>query len=171
MRSRMVWLCGGALVAAAAACSDEYPLLSPSTVRDQFTATLAGTSEVPPVTTQATGTGTLVLYDTNTVRYEVTVANITAVTAAHVHAGATGQNGPVMVTLFSTTTPTAAITGGVLRQGDITRSTTFTAPFTFDSLVNRMRAGTAYVNVHTSANPGGEIRGQLAQSASAPTGR
>ncbi len=126
---------------------------------------------MPPVTTQAAGAGTLTFLDSATVRYEVGVSNITAVTQAHVHAGATGQNGPITVTPFTTATPAASIAEGVLRQGDITRATRFTAPFTFDSLVTRVRAGTAYVDVHTSANPDGEIRGQLAPATTAAGGR
>lgn len=166
MRLKYVALAAGAL-ALSIGCSDDYATLSPTTARERFTAPLTGSAEVPPVTTQAAGSATVTLYDTATVRYEVTVTNINAVTAAHIHAGTAAQAGPVMVLLYSGTTPTAAIAGGVLRQGDITRATRFTAPFTYDSLVTRIRAGTAYVNVHTSANPGGEIRGQLA--AAAPT--
>jgi hypothetical protein len=43
----------------------------------------------------------------------------------------------------------------------ITRSTAFSAPYTYDSLLARINGGTAYVNVHTRKNPGGEIRGQI----------
>lgn len=167
MRLRFVAICTTAAAIAAAGCSDEYAALSPTTPPEQFTAALAGAG----VTTTASGTGTVTLRDSTTARYEVAVANITAVTAAHIHAGATGQAGPILATLFTTTTPTRAIAGGVLRQGDITPATRFTAPFTFDALVAQVRAGTAYVDVHTTANPGGEIRGQLTPAATTAGGR
>ena len=51
----------------------------------------------------------------------------------------------------------------MIRVGRLTRAgTSFVAPFTWDSLLVRMNAGTAYVNVHTRRFGGGEIRGQIA---------
>jgi hypothetical protein len=90
---------------------------------------------------------------------------------AHIHAAPTGSNGPIMVWFYPTEASRAAGNGGgvsaavtgVLRVGRITRAgTSFVAPFTWDSLLVRMNAGTAYVNVHSRRNPGGEIRGQVA---------
>ena len=141
--------------------------------RDEFFATdnLTGAAERPnPVTTSATGDFIAAVRDTNTIagkkdslavmRYSVTVQNINAVTAAHIHAGGENDAGPVIVTLYSGPTTGNGFTG-VLTQGEISRASTFSAPFNFDSLLTRMRNGTAYVNVHTTANPGGEIRGQI----------
>jgi hypothetical protein len=50
---------------------------------------------------------------------------------------------------------------GILASAEITRASAFQGVFTMDSVLTRMRNGTAYVNVHTTANPGGEIRGQI----------
>lgn len=167
-------------VAAAAlglgACSDDFPSLSPkSLARALFQATLDGASERPTaVTTTASGKATVELIpsyrdstlkvDTNTVRVEVLVSTIDSVTQAHIHAGDANTAGPVMVFVLSNVAAgRAPITGTdrVLTFIDITRATAFTAPFTFDSLLTRIKAGTAYINVHTRRNPGGEIRGQI----------
>ena len=101
--------------------------------------------------------------DSSTIRFEVKVSAIDSVTQAHIHTGSPGANGPVMVFLYGPATTNQQTLNGVLRLVDITRASTFSAPFTFDSVATRIRAGTAYVNVHTRKNPGGEIRGQVAR--------
>lgn len=132
---------------------------------------LTGAAERPqPVTTSAEGSFVAAARDTATiagkkdslavVRFALNVRNISAVTAAHIHAGGANDAGPVIVFLFSGPT-TGSGFSGELASGEIRRTSSFTAPFTLDSLLTRMRNGTAYVNVHTSANPGGEIRGQI----------
>ena len=85
-------------------CSDEEG--DPST----FTSTLNASSEVPPSTSTATGSATLVLEGDSSVQFRVDVQSITAVTAAHIHSGASGANGPVRVTRFDGPT-TSAISG------------------------------------------------------------
>lgn len=157
------------VLGAAGACGD----VSTSPRRDEFfvVPNLTGTAERPnPVTTTASGTFFAAARDTATIagkrdsltvlRFALGVSNINAATAAHIHAGGPNEAGPVIILLFGGPTTGNAFTGE-LSRGDITRSSTFTAPFTFDSLLTRMRNGTAYVNVHTTANPGGEIRGQI----------
>jgi hypothetical protein len=163
-----------ALAAAAVfgACDDSVPSTAP--VLTDFSAALNGASESPAVVTSATGTASIILVDTNIVRVQTSVVGIDSVTAAHIHAGAAGTPGPIIVGL----TPTYALVRGarvarhlpdsataltgVLSYVDIVRGqTAFTGAFTFDSLLTRMRDGTAYVNVHTTKNPGGEIRGQI----------
>lgn len=168
MRAIQCLLAVPLVLAAAAACGDVGP-----TRRDEFfnTESLTGAAERPnPVTTQATGDFLAAARDTATVggkkdslavlRYAVTVVNINAATAAHIHAGGENVAGPVIVSLFSGPTTGNGFTGQIA-QGEISRSSTFNPPFNFDSLLIRMRNGTAYVNVHTTANPGGEIRGQI----------
>jgi len=140
--------------------------------RDElFSADLTGAAERPnPVTTTADGQFLAGVRDTATVAgkkdslavivFSVNVRNINAATAAHIHAGGASESGPVMATLYSGPTTANGFTG-LLASGEIRRTTSFTAPFTLDSVLTRMRNGTAYVNVHTTANPGGEIRGQI----------
>lgn len=116
------------------------------------TARYTGGSEVPPLTHTASGTAALVITPTG-VSYDITVNGLsTPMTAAHFHRGAIGIIGPVVRDIFSTFTGNRA--SGVWGTSDVTQ------PFT-DSLRNALIAGQLYLNVHTSANPGGEIRGQV----------
>lgn len=134
------------LVLATAACESE----------EVFVADLAGGNEAPPVTTNGTGTARYTLTDAATLTYDLSVTNMDSVTAAHIHVGAAGVNGGVIVPLFGGPTTGPDFTGS-LASGTITEAT----DISFDSLLVRMRNGTLYTNVHTRANPGGEIRGQI----------
>jgi hypothetical protein len=118
--------------------------------------TLSGTQEVPAVTTSASGsTDVSVSYSKcppatasnycPTVYGSVVTAGIKG-TAAHIHQGAAGQNGPVVVTLTKVDDNTWLVPSGV----------TLT-----DAQYDAYWAGLLYVNVHSDANKGGEIRAQL----------
>ncbi|HEU4995583.1 MAG TPA: CHRD domain-containing protein [Gemmatimonadaceae bacterium] len=154
------------------ACDNGKFVEVPGKVNDEFTTALAGANEKPnAVTTTAAGTTNLTIVDTNTIRVQTLVSAIDSVTVAHIHAGDPSIAGPIMVFLvgpFSATQLVARGPGGtstlngVLSHVDIVRGiTNFSGLFTFDSLMTRIKAGTAYANVHTRKNPGGEIRGQL----------
>ncbi len=111
-------------------------------------ATLNGAQEVPTTGSTATGRGTLV-FDSTT--REVIVAyvthNVAAPTVAHIHTGATGVSGPANVaTLTAATNLFVAPSASTLSA----QGATDTA------------AGNTYFNVHSTTNPGGEIRGQIA---------
>lgn len=127
------------------------------------TAHLSGSNEVPPVATAAQGE---VVFRANAdgseLSFRLTVANMENVVAAHIHSGEPGVNGPVVVLLFGGPT-TSGRTNGVLAEGTITAGdlTGPLAGMTIADLLDLISAGGAYVNVHTDANPGGEIRGQL----------
>jgi hypothetical protein len=123
---------------------------------ETFTATLNGANEVPANGSAATGTATITR-DGNNLTFDIQVNNITAVVAAHIHSGAAGVNGPIRVTLFSG--PTTGTLTGRLVQGSAT-STDVTG-ITYEQLLAEMNSNGAYVNVHTTAIPTGEIRGQL----------
>lgn len=265
---RMLKLCS--LLAAAAFAGGlscgfgdiSYPLVAD----EEFTAALTGTAEVPPVTTAVTGDADFAVKDDSILIYNLFVADADSVTAAHIHEGAAGTPGPILVTLFTGasackqnagpaldiisssvgnpttirvdtahgrdsgstflvriaghtgsvpdlngehtaratgdstfTVPVDVTTGGTggTAQRFVLINTTsprcrvdFTGPLAqtqiryhalpsdtlthkqytgygltarerFDSLLVRMRNGTVYVNVHTRANPAGEVRGQL----------
>lgn len=127
---------------------------------------LSGAEEVPPVETEATGTFTLSItiggpagYD---VSYKLDVANITDVTAAHIHLGATGEVGEVIYPLYEGPEKTGSFSG-TLAEGTFDPSK-LTGPMqgkTVADLATAVFGGTTYVNVHTKANPQGEIRGQI----------
>lgn len=124
---------------------------------------LAGQNEVPPVRTLAVGEAVFQLNDTgDSLRYKLNVANIDDVRASHIHVAAEGVNGPVAVFLFAGP-PIPGRTQGTLAQGVITAANLI-GPLqggTLGDLIEEIEAGNTYVNVHTDANPGGEIRGQI----------
>jgi hypothetical protein len=107
--------------------------------------TLNGAQEVPPVTTAATGFGTITVGDDKSVSGSVSTSGVVG-TVAHIHDGAAGKNGPVIVPLTKSSDNTWTVPPG----------TKFT-----DAQYEAYKAGNLYVNVHSAANKGGEIRGQL----------
>jgi hypothetical protein len=113
-----------------------------------FTAKLTGAQENPPVETTASGTGYFMLTDEG-LSYAVTVNGL-EITAAHFHRQEIGVNGGVVRDISFNGNMTAM---GVWRWED-------TQPLTSE-LLRDLIAGNIYVNVHTSVNPGGEIRGQV----------
>ncbi len=126
-----------------------------------FRARLSGGQEVDPVATKATGVAVFQLAaDGNSMFYGLIVANIDDVFAAHIHCAPAGQNGSVGVGLFGGSTVTV---NGLLASGTITAPSSGNACgwTTVADIAAAMASGDAYVNVHTAANPGGEIRGQV----------
>jgi hypothetical protein len=126
-----------------------------------FRAHLSGGAEVPPVGTNAQGQAIFQLSDDGTsLRFKLIAANIEDVFAAHIHCAAPDVNGPVGVTLFGGATVSP---DGILSQGMISAPNEGNACGweSLSDVVDAVDAGGAYVNVHTTANPGGEIRGQL----------
>jgi phosphoribosylformimino-5-aminoimidazole carboxamide ribonucleotide (ProFAR) isomerase len=86
------------------------------------------------------------------------------VTQAHIHVGDANTAGPIVVELFNAGgTPVSFTTRGELVDDTFTEADIQAAGGieTLDDLLDAMEAGNTYVNVHTSANPAGEIRGQL----------
>lgn len=136
-------LAGGIAALVLAGCGQ----MRPSQKMDIYEARLAGTQEVPPVNTAANGTAEIQLNtNTNVLTWKVTYTGLSgAATGAHIHGPAgPGQNAGVVIPFTNVTAQ--PISG----QATIT-------PAQFGDLA----AGLWYVNVHTAANPGGEIRGQL----------
>lgn len=107
---------------------------------------LTGANEVPPVTTAASGVGTISVADDGSVSGSVKVTGAAA-TMAHVHVGAAGKNGPVIIPLVQTTSGVWSVPAGSKLNAEQLKS---------------YKAGELYVNVHSEANKGGEIRAQLA---------
>lgn len=104
--------------------------------------------------------------DGDELAYKLTVANIQNVFMAHVHRAPAGQNGTVVTWLYPESPPPELIEGGfdgVLAEGVITADDLVgpLAGKTLDVLVAKIRNGTTYLNVLTTAHPHGEIRGQV----------
>ena len=109
------------------------------------TVTLSGNNEVPPVTTSASGTGAISVAGDKTVSGSVTVKGMEA-TAAHVHEGEVGKNGPVAVALTKAADGKWTVPDG--------------AKLT-DAQYESYKAGKLYINVHSATHKDGEVRGQL----------
>lgn len=131
-----------------------------SAADEVFSGTLRGDKEVPAVSTSGAGTAYVFINEAQTeVKYAVSYTGLTGpVIAAHIHVGNAGTNGPIMLPLQ--VGPSTMF--GTLTQADF--QTTGAAP-TWAAALNAIRAGRAYVNLHTTANPAGEIRAQLAGTA------
>jgi glucose/arabinose dehydrogenase len=129
----------------------------------EFGSVLTGAEENPPVTTS----GRAVAHFTEVngmINFELwAAAPITAVTMAHIHLGAYKQNGPIVAFLYNGPTRNFAA-GDLIARGMLNDASVLPQPRFVDTvagLAERMRQGRAYVNVHTTANPGGEVRGQI----------
>ena len=119
---------------------------------------LKGSEEVPPVQTEAIGVAGLKQIGMEYRAYSVNATNIEGVTAGHIHLGAIGENGPILVTLFKYDTPMNEVS----ENGTITADK-LEGPMAGKQISDLATAGangTLYVNVHTEQNPNGEIRGQ-----------
>src|SRR5215208_8346859 len=119
-----------------------------SSSQDGMKVTLSGNQEVPPVKTSATGNATVTIKPDKSVSGTISTTGLDA-TAAHIHEGEAGKNGPVIVPFT--------------KAADGTWSTAPGAKLT-DAQYASYLAGNLYVNVHTPANKGGEIRAQLKPS-------
>jgi predicted small secreted protein len=107
-------------------------------------ANLTGSEQVPPLNVPGSGSGSFRVAEDGTVTGSVTTKDVQG-TMAHIHRGAKGTNGPVIVPLD--------------KNGD-----TYTAPAgrkLTPQQIEDLKAGNLYVNVHTNRNKGGEVRGQL----------
>jgi hypothetical protein len=135
---RFVWVGAGAAAIVLAGCA---AMSSSKGVQ----VTLSGANEVPPVATSASASGMIVVGADKSVSGSVTTTGIVGM-AAHIHTGAAGKNGPVAI--------------GMSKNGDNGWVIPAGAKFT-DAQYDAYKAGDTYVNVHSAANKGGEIRGQL----------
>lgn len=169
-----------------------------------YRASLTGDAEVPPVTTMATGTLLLAMHPTSTPvvgtttppsatttatttgAFRLDVFDGTGITAAHLHCAPQGENGPIVVTLFSAGAPTmsptttmatstdvnGALSTGSFIQRDIepTGATCDTPITTMAQLITAIEDGDIYVNVHSTSSPAGLIRGQVESDSQTPDG-
>ncbi len=107
---------------------------------------LSGDQETPAVTTSASGSGVISVGDDKSVKGSVKTSGLSGATVGHIHAAAPGQKGPPVVTLTKVSDSEWAVPAGTTLS---------------DADYASFKAGNLYVNIHTEANKGGEIRGQL----------
>lgn len=105
---------------------------------------LSGAEEAPPVSVPGSGSGSVTIGEDGSVTGSVTTTAVEG-TAAHIHIGARGTNGPVIVPFTKSGHSYSAPAGAKLN----------------DAQMQAFKAGNLYVNVHTARNKGGEVRGQL----------
>ena len=134
----------GAAAIAAAGCSHFHDSHQANAGR-LVSVNLSGKEEVPAVTTTAQGSGSFTVFPDRRVTGSIAVQGMTP-TMAHIHIGRRGANGPVAIGLVKTDERTWAVPSGA----------TLT-----DAQYQAYLAGDAYVNVHSSKYPGGEIRAQI----------
>ena len=140
------WSLVGAVALALMACGGNDDPPAPASTTSVLSAALSGDQELPPTLTGALGTGTLSLVSpSRNVSGSIALDGMTA-TAAHIHLGDTGVNGAVIVPLTQTVPGTWSVPAG----------TTLT-----ESQAAAFASGGLYYNAHSTANPGGEIRGQI----------
>jgi hypothetical protein len=127
-----------------------------------FHAKLSSKDEVPGHKTKSSGKAEFKLgKDGKALTYKLHVKDLSDATAAHIHMGKKGENGPPLVGLFSGEKKEKF--SGVLSEGTITEKDLMgdLKGKPLEELVKLIQAGDTYVNVHTGAYPDGEIRGQI----------
>jgi hypothetical protein len=105
---------------------------------------LTGTEQVPPLNVPGSGSGAFRVAEDGTISGSVTTKDVQG-TMAHIHRGAKGANGPVIVPLDKNGDTYTVPAGRKLTQAQI----------------DDLKKGNLYVNVHTNRNKGGEVRAQL----------
>jgi hypothetical protein len=128
-----------------------------------FTAALSGGNEVPGVVTGAVGTGTVSLnLATQVVTYRIDVYNMpVGTTASHFHVGAPGVSGPVVVNFtVATGISNDFAISGTASASDLTARAA-QGINSWEDFIQALLLGNIYMNVHSTANGGGEIRGQV----------
>lgn len=106
---------------------------------------LSGANEVPPVTTAAKGSGHISVAADGSVSGSVTTTGVKG-TMAHIHRGAVGKNGPILIPLTAGADGEWKVPAGAKLDAEGMKA---------------YQAGELYVNVHSDANKGGEVRAQL----------
>jgi hypothetical protein len=139
---RLLLIAALAVLASCATYQDKAPSWMPGS--GAVSVKLSGAEEVPPVQASGSGSGSIRVNSDGMVSGSVTTTGVQG-TMAHIHQGAKGQNGPVIIPLT--------------KEGD-----TYTVPAGAklnDAQMKAFKEGNLYVNVHTARNKGGEVRGQL----------
>jgi hypothetical protein len=129
-----------------------------------FEAVLSGQEEVPVRASGGNGRAQFVS-DGTTVRYSLEVDDLNNMFMGHIHLAPAGANGPIRVWLqpvgATVRGPSFSVSDKTIFEGTFTQANV-QGGLSLADVLNAMRNGGAYVNVHTDQFPGGEIRGQIA---------
>ncbi len=134
-----------------------------------FTASLSGSNQVPVAASAGSGTGTFV-FDTvaQDIMFTVSYSGLTSsAMMGHIHNGAAGMNGPIILPFSPSPTGTSGTLTGMLTAANLINQST-TGISTFTDIYNAALAGNLYTNIHTMNYPAGEIRGQLTPASAVP---
>lgn len=112
---------------------------------DRVNVKLAGSNEVPPVDVPGSGSGYVAVTKEGAVTGKITTTDVAGI-AAHIHMGAAGKNGPIIIPLKKEDANTWVVPEG--------------AKLT-DAQMEAYKKGDLYVNVHTARHRGGEVRAQI----------
>jgi hypothetical protein len=129
-------------LAGCAGMKDSMPAWMPGS--GAMSVSLTGAEEVPPVNTQAKGSGSFRVMEDGTITGSVTTEGMQGF-MAHIHRGAKGQNGPVIIPLTKNGDTYSVPEGKKLTEAQMAD----------------LKAGNLYVNVHSPTHKGGEVRAQL----------
>ncbi len=132
--------------------------------KDTFKTKLGGDQEVPSVDTETTGKFKIQFNKQHTeAEYTLTVKDGVRVTQAHLHCAPAGVNGPIVVFLAGFHAPGWDVDGKWISNATVTDANIVNAACgtTLSELVQAMKSGNVYLNVHSVAFPGGVIRGQI----------
>jgi len=131
--------------------------------KEVFIANLNTSEEVPARPTGANGTAQFIV-EGNQITYAIEVDDITSITFSHIHTAAPGVNGPVRLFLYPPraggAAPLVTVTDKTILV-EATVDSSLVNGITYEDLLNAMRSGNAYVNVHSVQFPGGEMRGTI----------
>ena len=147
--------------------SIQFPSFALVQGQQNFTTNLTGQDVVPPSNSKASGTSEFTLNsDGMSMNYEVYVKDIDGVTLAQIYQGQEDGNGPAVSTLirFKDITPSGPV-NGLLTQGMITADS-LQGPLIgkqVSDLADLMENNNTYVEIQTTENPNGEVRGQIAK--------
>ena len=160
-----------AIGAAVASSRDDSRSTLSTDGKSEFAARLSGAEEVPPVVTDTTGKVEIEFNEDETkAEYELSVRKGIRVTQSHIHCAPKGVNGPIVVFLAGFHNRGWDVDGSWIENATVTDANVIPPPAgstcphvitNLRDLAAAIRAGDTYVNVHTVAHPGGEVRGQL----------
>lgn len=155
------------MVAGAVVACRDRDTNGPGLRTTMYIANMSGANEVPAVAGGASGTATFTLTG-NTLSYVVTVNGLSDNAAAsHIHFGAANANGNIVYPFTAAGVQSGQVAAGSI---DLTQPiSNGTTSISGDSLLVLLNNGLVYTNVHTAANPGGEIRGQITRTQSSNT--